>query len=66
MSILYSFLCLNKIPFYPFYVSIHIHVTPSSVDGPVGYFCSVAVMNDAALNVCAHVFAGMFSVLSGT
>lgn len=65
MSELYSFLRLNNIPFYLFYVSTHSRITPSSVDEPLGYFYFLAITNAAAVNICAQVFADMFSVLLG-
>ena len=54
---LYSFLWLNNIPLDGW---DHILFIPSSVDGHLGCLRLLAIMNNAAVNICVQVFVWMY------
>lgn len=61
LLVFYYFLLLNNISLYGYYIIYLL------VDGHLGYFHFLTIMNNAAVNIHVDVLNGyMFSFLSGT
>ena len=55
MALFHSSLWLSNIPLYIYHIFIY-----SSVDGHLGYFHALTIINSAAMNIGVHVFFPVF------